>query len=99
MLQNVNTTTETCYRRVTKFTSLQQVTQHNRYIEQGVHSPGKICLVSILIRVTLTNPELQGFHNYLNKSGFFIQGNFVNTSTYIILLFLVFTKSLKQTYL
>jgi len=55
-----------------KFTSLQQVTQYNRYIKQGVHSPGKTCLVAILIRVTLTDPELQGFHNYLSNSGFFI---------------------------
>jgi len=40
MLQNVNTTTETCYRRVTfKFTSLQQVTQYSRYIEQGRSQP------------------------------------------------------------
>ena len=50
-----------------KFTSLQQVTQHNRHTEQGVYSAGKICLVSILIRIILTNPELQNLYKYLTN--------------------------------
>jgi hypothetical protein len=73
MLQNVSTATETCYRRVTLSSRHSNRSRNvpdtpcRAFTTQVIYMLGPI---SILIRVTLTNPQLQGFHNYFSNSGF-----------------------------